>query len=608
MPAAAAFIAEGGIMKTVKLTTERGTALLHALQEDPAYQPWNVYPRPQLRRESYVNLNGWWDFGTEAAPARGSRNDPEKRPAVGAPAPEAVYDRRILVPFPVESALSGVGEHFPEGSRLWYRRRFVIGALPVGERLLLHIDGVDQTAEVLLNGVALGSVCTALNGPETLRLDGVRQGENVLELCVRDDLRDRAFPYGKQTRNRGGMWYTPVSGIWRSVWLEWVPERYVTALLLAPTLTEVTIRVLQDELPAVGEVFCEGKRFPLVDGQAIVRPDDPKLWTPETPHLYEFTVKTETDEVRSYFALRTVECKTVDGAPRICLNGKPYFFHALLDQGFWPDGISTPAAPECYADEILSVKRLGFNTLRKHIKIESAQFYYDCDRLGMLVMQDMVNNGRYSFLGDTLLPTLGLQRLPDRLPLRRRATRAYFRRAMASTVRQLGQHPCVVYWTIFNEGWGQFRASENYALLRSLDPTRIIDTSSGWFRGGTTDVESRHVYFRRFRLPNAKKPVVLSEFGGYVCKLAGHCFHPEKSYGYRFFEDRAAWMDALERLYLEQIVPAIPRGLCGAVYTQLSDVEDETNGLVTYDRRVCKADEARMQSIAAQLQTKRLSG
>ena len=288
----------------------------------------------------------------------------------------------------------------------------------------------------------------------------------------------------------------------------------------------------------------------------------------------------------------------MDGIPRLCLNGKPYFLHALLDQGYFSDGIYIPAAPEAYTRDILAMKELGFNTLRKHIKVEPEQFYYDCDRLGMLVMQDMVNNGRYSFLRDTALPTIGVKSLSDTRLHRDRSTREAFLRGMESTVRQLYNHPCICYWTIFNEGWGQFDGTAAYRRLRELDPTRFIDTASGWFKGVESDVDSEHIYFKPVKLAYGDKPMVLSEFGGYACKPAGHAFNPKGTYGYRFFAEQADFEDALIRLYEDEIIPAVSRGLCAAVYTQVSDVEDETNGLLSYDRKVTKVSAARMQAVA----------
>lgn len=540
-------------------------------------KPWDVYPRPQMRRGNYVNLNGEWEFCV-------SQEYPMQ------------YDRKILVPFCVESALSGVNEHFPEGSKLWYKTSF---AAPKGEWVLLHVDGIDQTATVFVNGkCAAEKLCTCLNGRETVDITQYIQDSNTLEICVTDNLNDKSYPYGKQTLSRGGMWYTPVSGIWQTVWLEGVPEKHIEGIKITPGLDSAEIEILGADS---GVIVCEGREYPFSGGKVRITPENIKLWTPEEPYLYDFTVKTETDEVQSYFALRTVDVRTVDGLPRICLNGKPYFFHGLLDQGYWPDGIYTPASEECYADDILAMKKLGFNTLRKHIKVEPDRFYYDCDRLGMIVFQDMVNNGSYRFLRDTALPTVGLQKLGDKRLNRDDKCRAAFLKAMQSEVTALYNHPCICYWTIFNEGWGQFESGKAYDKLKSFDQTRIIDSTSGWFRGGKTDVESRHVYFKPFKMPKADKPIVLSEFGGYVYKDAQHSFNPDKTYGYRFFKSAEEYNAALGKLYREEIIPNVSRGLCGAIYTQVSDVEDETNGILTYDRRICKADEEMMLNIATEL-------
>jgi beta-galactosidase/beta-glucuronidase len=244
------------------------------------------------------------------------------------------------------------------------------------------------------------------------------------------------------------------------------------------------------------------------------------------------------------------------------------------------------------------MKSLGFNTLRKHIKVEPEQFYYDCDRLGMLVMQDMVNNGHYSFIRDTALPTVGIKKLSDKRLHRDKTTRQAFYDGMESTVNQLRNHPCIVYWTVFNEGWGQFDGNAAYARLRALDSTRFIDTASGWFKVTDTDVDSEHIYFKPVKLKYTDKPMILSEFGGYSYKPEGHVFNPVNTYGYRFFKEQADFENALVKLYEDEIIPAVEKGLCGAVYTQVSDVEDETNGLLSYDRKVLKVDPARMRAIA----------
>ncbi len=539
--------------------------------------PWEVYPRPQMRRDSYVNLNGSWELT--------AADDPN--PCT------------IQVPFCPESLLSGVHRHFSEGSTLCYKKQFPRPQGFQSGRVLLHIGAADQEAEISLNGQAIGKHTGGYTA-FTLDITHALDQENVLEIHCKDDLRDQSHPYGKQTMNRGGMWYTPVSGIWGSVWLENVPDTYIEKLDIQTDLTGATI-TLTPALP--GHILCQGREYPLAEGSAVIAPEDPHLWSPEDPYLYDFTVVTDTDRVDSYFALRTIEDKIANGTHRLCLNGKPYFFHGLLDQGYWPDGVYTPASPDCYAQDILAMKALGFNTLRKHIKVEPEEFYYQCDRLGMVVFQDMVNNGDYSFFRDTALPTVGLQRLPDRGMHRDKATRERFLQSMKETVRQLKNHPCILCWTIFNEGWGQFDSDGVYDILKQLDSSRIIDATSGWFRQRRSDVDSRHIYFSPWSsLKKSDKPLVLSEFGGYALPVEGHLFNPEKAYGYKSCKSLEDFQASIEALYRTRVLPAVEQGLCAAIITQVSDVEDEINGFLTYDRRVNKADPEAMQTIAQALQ------
>ena len=551
----------------IQLTTTQGEALLRSKDT-----PWTVYPRPQMRRDSYVNLNGTWELTAEG----------EK------------YD--IRVPFCPESLLSGVQKHFPEGSYLVYRRKFTLPDDFNRGRVLLHIGAADQKAEIYVNQTHLA---THVGGYDSFTVDitSALQEENELVIVCTDDLRDQSKPYGKQVRpeKRGGMWYTPVSGIWQTVWLESVPETYIENLRIDNRGYAVEISVS----PALeGKVIVPNLgEFPLVDGKVTIAPDDPHLWSPEDPYLYDFSVETEQDKVDSYFAIRSLEIKD----NRLCLNGKPYFFHGLLDQGYWPDGLFTPAAPECYAEDILAMKKLGFNMLRKHIKVEAEEFYYQCDRLGMIVFQDMVNNGDYSFFRDTALPTIGLQKLSDKHLHRDEKARRFFLDTMAATVRQLQNHPSICYWTIFNEGWGQFDSDNVYEIFRKLDDTRFIDSTSGWFRQKKTDVDSRHVYFKPIKLKLGDKPLVLSEFGGYSYKPEGHVFNTESTYGYGKYESAAEFTAAVAQLYEEQVIPAAQQGLSAAVYTQVSDIEDETNGILTYDRKVCKLSPEIMRPIAEKL-------
>ena len=538
--------------------------------------PWQVYPRPQMRRDSFLNLNGEWEL------------------AVG----DGEFDKKILVPFCPESQLSGLKEHFDHNQPLRYRRAFSVPGGFNRARVVLHFGAVDSYAEVLVNGK---SVMEHTGGYEAFSVDITEQlkEENELVVVTMDAMYNIA-PYGKQTLKRGGMWYTPVSGIWQTVWLESVPETYIHKLNIENRGDSVTITTD----PALdGKVTVKGLgEFALKDGKVTIQPENPHFWSPEDPYLYDFVVEAGADRVESYFALRTLEIRKVGKYQRLCLNGKPYFFHGLLDQGYWPDGLFTPAAPECYANDILAMKKLGFNTLRKHIKVEPEEFYYQCDKLGMIVFQDMVNNGDYNFIRDTALPTVGIQKMNDKNLHRDPATRDAFLRGMEATVNQLRNHPCILYWTIFNEGWGQFDSDNVYHHLKALDDTRWIDSTSGWFRRKETDVDSRHVYFKPIKLKAGEKPLVLSEFGGYSFKPEGHVFNTEQTYGYGKFEVQEQFAEAVEKLYREQVIPAVKTGLCAAVYTQVSDVEDETNGLVSYDRKVEKLTPNRMIPIAEALQ------
>ena len=554
----------------IDLTTPRG--------ENLSGTPWTVYPRPQMKRDSYINLNGEWDFAVK---------DPE------------FHDVTIRVPFCPESALSGVKEHFAEGIPLWYRRKVT---LPEGfnrGRVLLHIGAADQKADVYVNGKHLRR---HEGGYEAFTVDitDALQPENEISIRCMDDLTDQTFPYGKQVlpEKRGGMWYTPVSGIWQTVWLESVPETYIEKLNIENRGYFVTISTV----PAMdGKVTVPGLgEYALENGSVTITPESPHLWSPEDPYLYQFTLEAGEDKVESYFAVRSLEIKKVGDYPRLCLNGEPYFFHGLLDQGYWPDGLFTPAAPKCYADDILAMKKLGFNTLRKHIKIELEEFYYQCDRLGMIVWQDMVNNSDYSYFRDTVLPTVGIQKLKDVSFHKDENSRREFLREAKNAVDQLKNHPCICCWTIFNEGWGQFDSDAVYDQFRAWDDTRFIDSTSGWFRREKTDVESIHKYFGRIQLQgDGVKPLVLSEFGGKAYRAEGHVFNPGKTYGYgNTCQTLKELNDTVAALYREAIVPAVERGLCGSIYTQVSDVEDEINGLLSYDRRAEKLNPETMLPVA----------
>ena len=552
--------------KFAQLYTEEG--------ENLQGTPWNVYPRPQMRRDSFFCLNGKWKLfiGGE--------------------------EHEITVPFAPESLLSGVNKRIGKKKDIYYKKTFVLPEGFAAGKVLLHFGAVDQVARVKFNGKCVGRHVGGY-APFCFDVTELLRSKNTVEVFVKDELYTGILPYGKQCEKRGGMWYTPVTGIWQTVWLESVPETYVHKLKIETGADFADITALGVSEGEVTVKMPEGERtFPLEAGKAHVELENPVLWSPENPYLYEFTVRAGEDEVASYFALRTLEIKEVGGIARLLLNGKPYFFHGLLDQGYFSDGIFTPAASELYEKDILAMKNLGFNMLRKHIKIEPEQFYYDCDRLGMVVFQDMVNNSDYSFLRDTALPTVGVKKLDDTNMHKNPKSRAAFVSAMEETVEQLSNHPCICYWTIFNEGWGQFESEKMYRKLKELDSTRFIDTASGWFTGAESDVESLHVYFKPVKMEAGEKPVVLSEFGGYSYKPEGHVFNVKVTYGYRFFKEREDFEAALLKLYRQEIIPLVSKGLCAAVYTQVSDVEDETNGLLSYDRKVLKVSEEPMREIA----------
>ena len=521
------------------------------------------YPRPQMRRASFLCLNGEWQLNGSA----------------------------VQVPYPPESPMAGYSGELKDS--LTYVRTFTLpeGFLRRDERLMLHFGAVDQLVDVFLNG---RPVVQHEGGYLPFSADVTEHlipGENELVAAAFDPL-SHDYPYGKQSRKPGGMWYTPVSGIWQTVWMEAVPAVHaVRGLRIAPDLEGITLTVEVDggysaEIPGVGTWQGRG-------GEPLrMNVPQPRLWSCADPHLYDLIVTTDTDRVESYFGLRTVEIRQVEGHQRICLNGEAVFLNGVLDQGYFPEGIYVPQSPECYERDVRSMQALGFNLLRKHIKVEPQAFYHACDRLGMLVLQDFVNSGPYSFLLDTALPTVGVKRR-FLLPCGEKRRRI-FRETALATQELLYSHPCVVGYTIFNEGWGQHDTEALYRLLREKDPSRFYDAASGWFIPRETDVDSVHIYFRNKQLKPGKRPMLLSECGGYTRRIDGHLFREDAKYGYGKTDSAQALTDKILQMYREMVQPAIRSGLCGVVYTQLSDVEDEINGLYTYDRLVCKVEAERL--------------
>ena len=533
-------------------------------------KPWNIYPRPQLKRDSFISLNGEWDFTVKSDTAL----------------PES-YNEKIIVPYVPESRLSGIGRTIGQNDILYYRTYFVSPDLNEGERLILHFGAVDNHTSVFING---NEVINHSGGylPFSADITELLSDNNELIVKVIDTL-DHDYPYGKQRIDRGGMWYTPTSGIWQTVWLEVVPKKYIRSIKIDVTLTEATIKVDTDANTLSAELIGEEGEVTVNGKTLTVSPREIKNWAPETPYLYRLKITADSDEVETYFALRTLEIKEIDGLERTCLNGKPYFFHGLLDQGYFEDGIFLPESPNGFTYDIESMKALGFNTLRKHIKIEPECFYYDCDRLGMVVFQDFVNNSDYSFFRDTALPTIGVKRLSDKLLHRTDKAKAVFTEHSKATVEHLYNHPSICLWTVFNEGWGQFDADRMFGLAKEWDSSRFIDATSGWFWQNDNDFDSLHVYFKKVKMPKkSSRPIYLSEFGGYCYAVKDHLFDEEKSYGYKNFKSLDDFKRAFISLYENEIIPAINKGLCASIYTQVSDVEEEINGIMTYDRKVTK--------------------
>jgi len=551
------------------------------------------YPRPNMVRDSYINLNGYWDLSIHHAETC------------------SAYDRTILVPFPPESVLSGVGRIVQPDEYLHYRKVFT---LPEGfnkGRVLLHFGAVDQECTVFLNGRKLGEhrggylpFCFDIS-------DALADGENEITLCVRDRTEEAPYPRGKQRLQRKGLcsslFYTPVSGIWKTVWMESVPADYVTGVRMTPRYDDAQIEMEVNTTCAgkakvivsfEGDTVFEGE----VETDRKVRIDLPgfKAWSPDEPNLYDVVVEYGEDRIKSYFGMRIFERKKDSkGILRFYLNKKPFIFNGLLDQGYWPDGILTPPSEAAYEFDIRTLKAMGYNTLRKHIKIEEERFFYLCDTIGMVVWQDMPNGGgKYNMLFVTALPNAS-ERLARGIKDHHYKAfaredeegRAQFYREMEGMVRLLHNYPCIALWTPFNEGWGQFDAKTATEKIRAMDPDRLINEACGWFDQGGGDLYAIHNYLRKLKVfPQEDRVVALTEFGGYAYPAKGH-IACEKSFGYRAYRSKEELTKNYKRLWEEEIYPNLEHGLSAAIYTQVSDVEEEVNGVFTYDRAVVKLEE-----------------
>ena len=583
------------------------------------------YPRPQFIRDNYFCLNGYWDYSITPLHIH-----------------PACFEGQILVPFSPESILSGVERTLLPNQYLWYRKLLpALSPSAKGDHLLLHFGAVDQHAEIYLNQELL---CIHEGGylPFTVDLtDNLHKEsgqDNVLEVCVQDVTDTSWHSRGKQTLKRGGMYYTPQSGIWQTVWLEWVPEVYICKMHIQPDydLSMIHLTIDTNAPVSVHAQICipeESCSADASDETAII--SDPleketdhamtgsdtfpsnhsalcfrtvlhlKLhhvhhWSPEDPYLYPLQISAGDDHITSYCAMR---CFSIEqnwkGLPLFCLNHEPYFLWGVLDQGYWPDGLYTAPSDEAYIYDIMQMKELHFNMLRKHAKIEAARWYYHCDRLGMIVWQDMVSGGSsYSKPLLTYLPTL----LPDLLghipdnrinyPMLSRTSREGRQQwviEMRCTIDYLYNVPSIATWVLFNEGWGQFNARSMTKIAAQLDPTRPIDQASGWFDQGTGSYRSVHNYFRRLSVESDshKRAFIISECGGYACRIPDHS-SVERVYGYKKYDSREAFAIAYQNFINNEVRPLIAKGLSGIVYTQLSDVEEEVNGILTYDRKISK--------------------
>ncbi len=537
--------------------------------------PWPDYPRPQLARAIWTNLNGKWDYAIADSGA----------------AQPTHWDGEILVPFAVQSQLSGVERAVTDSQRLWYHRTFTPPAMPRGGRLLLHFGAVDWDATVWVNGTKVGEHRGGYD-PFTFDVTDAVHGVGPQQLIVSVwDPTDRGEqPRGKQVLRPHSIWYSAVTGIWQTVWLEPVPDAHITNVLATPDIDagRVTVQPDVDGAPAGttvrvrvlagGTVVASGSAP--VGQPVVLRIPNAHLWSPSDPYLYHLRLTLSTgDGVGSYFGMRKISVGTApDGYRRLFLNDKPLFEYGPLDQGWWPDGLYTPPTEAAMRNDIVMTKRLGFNMIRKHVKVEPARWYHLADSIGVLVWQDMPS-------GENKTP----------------AAQAEFGTELHRMIAALRDHPSIVMWVPFNEGWGQFDTPRIVAWIKQYDPTRLVDNATGWTDKGVGDVVDVHVYPGP-GMPRTEpvRAAVLGEFGGLGLPLEGHTWLPKNNWGYRTFTDtialRAAYAGLLDQLRLLEA-----QGLAAAVYTQTTDVEVEVNGLMTYDRAIVKQDPAQASAEAARL-------
>ena len=543
-------------------------------------QPLSDYPRPQFYRNSYKSLNGFWDYKI-------SKSDEIP----------ANFDGQILVPYSPECSLSGVNHILQPDEYLFYRLRFSLNDFEVKDKVFLHFLAVDQIAEVYLNGELLGNHIGGFL-PFSFEIKNYLKDENELIVKVQD-LTDTSYhSRGKQKLEHGGIWYTPQSGIYFPVFIESVPEKYIESVKITPDIDnqEVVLNVKSSEDLVNVEVFDKTHQIP-TNQDVRIKTDKMRLWSPEDPYLYTLKLSTRDDEVFSYFAMRKFSLVVDEqGITRLGLNNKPYFMKGVLDQGYYHDGLLTPSSYDSYVKDVKFVKSLGFNMIRKHIKIEIPRWYYECDKQGIIVWQDFVNGGEQYKFSTIVFPLIFGKHHNDhnykKFSRLNEDSRKETVQEFKDTINYLYNIPSIGLWTIFNEGWGQFDSKEIYSELLKMDNTRLYDHASGWHDQGISDVKSYHVYFKSFKLKNSeipeKRAIILSEFGGFVLAIKDHMM--EGNHVYKSFKNEIAWLDKYNETIKKDVIANIPKGLSAIVYTQLSDVEEELNGFITFDRQVVKAN------------------
>ena len=559
--------------------------------------PHPEYPRPQMERKSFLNLNGEWQF------AKCKRE--EVPTSFGA----------ILVPFSPETEASGVGNGFCllDSEKLVYKRNIRLDKSMLIGTTYLHFGAVDQECEVFINGKKVGFHRGGYTPFSFDVTEFVTVGDNeiVVEVCDETELSHGAR--GKQSSKPGGIWYTKQSGIWQTVWMESVPKIHIRSLKITTNAQKKEVTIYSDcEKNQTISVYDGDKRIftGSFDSKSITIKYDFTLWTPENPKLYDFYLRTQTgDVVKSYFGVRSFSVgEDKKGKKRLMLNGKPYFMNGVLDQGYFPESLLTPPSDNAMFDDVQLLKDMGFNMVRKHIKIEPMRWYHYCDKLGLIVWQDFVNGGgEYKFSHVAALPFLGFNHKDNDYKYFAREDekgRDEFINAVHETVGALYNVPSIGVWVPFNEGWGQFDSFKITNLVKSLDDSRIIDSVSGWHDQGEdkTELKSMHTYYTKLKVPKDTRAVVLSEFGGYSLKTDGHVFNEDKEFGYKKFKSQNEYAEAVKELFLDKLAPLIEKGLSASVYTQLSDVEEEINGLITYDRKVVKMPVDVMKSVNAIVQ------